>query len=95
MTYELYRLDKPDEVAYEVKADTPRIAFVFASIQARNDGDVFMFSQKLLTAVSSKGALGVRVKGQEPTKLPPARRAMDDFDDAPIRARRRKEAVPA
>lgn len=95
MTYELYRLDKPDEVVCEVNAYNARSALSAAAYRAMRKNEVFLYSSENLTAVCEKGALGARCKGKEVKGLPPVKGTMDDIDGMPLRGRRRREAVPA
>ena len=95
MMFELYRLDEPSVVVCSVRAANSRIALMNASYMAYKAGEPILCSQNLLTAVTPHGVLGVRAKDGEPQKPAIVRRSDDDFDEAPIRGRRRKEAVPA
>lgn len=62
MEFELYRLDEPSEVPYTVKATSPQVALSYAFWKASKANEPFMFSKKLLTAVTAHGVLGVRRK---------------------------------
>lgn len=62
MIYELYRLDVPTDVTYTACSTSIRLALVDCAINAKKAGDVFLYSQKTLTAVTSKGVLGIRRK---------------------------------
>lgn len=58
--YELYLLDDPKSVVYKVRSTSLRVAMLDGAIEARKAGDVYLYSQESLTAVTSKGVLGVR-----------------------------------
>lgn len=62
ITFELYRLDNPADVIYTVRSTSLRVALLDGAVAARKAGDVYLYSQNSLTAVTSRGALGVRRK---------------------------------
>ena len=63
--FELYRLDDPTDVVYTVRSTSLRVAMLDGDIAAREAGDVYLYSQDSLTAVTSRGVLGVRRKVYE------------------------------
>lgn len=93
MRYELYRLDQPDEVVYEVNAENPKTALAVASCKAWRANELFMYSQNTFTALCKKGVLGVRRKGQAANELPPVKGMVDDFDGMAPGKRGRKKGV--
>ena len=62
IVFELYRLDDPTDVVYTVRSTSLRVAMLDVAIAARKAGDVYLYSQDSLTAVTSRGVLGVRRK---------------------------------
>ncbi len=65
IVFELYRLDDPTDVVYTVRSTSLRVAMLDGAIAARGAGDVYLYSQDSLTAVTSRGVLGVRRKVYE------------------------------
>ena len=87
MVYELYRLDQPEAVVYTVHSTSERVAMLDGALAAWQAGDVYLCSQNTLTAVTSKGVLGVRRKAENREKAPLVKRAGADFNK-PVRSRK-------